>query len=186
LDESQIVAEHDLRKTHAQETQNVATALKYMEAYCSGSNPTTHIAHTVTQEDRNKLARQHVTQQKLPAKHESAINVLRARQEKDTKVKLQKQEDELQQLQTEYEQEKQAEEVQYMKDVNRLEALTEARRKRIMHQWDLRIETWKRTWEKEHGDALIGQIPQETWPEAPADAPLYPSSSLALYLQALG
>lgn len=182
LDESQIVAEHDLRKTHAQETQNVATALKYMEAYCSGSNPTTHAAHTVTQEDRNKLARQHLTQQKLPAKHESAINVLRARQEKDIKLRLQKQEEELKLLQADYERKKGNEEVQFTKDVNRLEVLTEARRKRIEHQWDLRFETWKRTWEKEHGAPLLGRIPHEAWPDAPADATPDPSSSLALYL----
>ena len=43
LDETQIIAEHDLRKAQAQETQNVATALKYMEAYCSGNKPTNSI-----------------------------------------------------------------------------------------------------------------------------------------------
>jgi hypothetical protein len=178
------MAEHDLRKAHAQEAQNVATALKYMEAYCSGTNPTNpDLAHTVTEEDRKKLARQHLTQRKLPAKHESAINVLRARQEIDLKTKLQKQEDELQLLQSAYEQEKQRSEAQHARDVARLEALAEFRRKRVKHQWNLRFETWKRGWEKEHGAPLIGRFPDQAWEHEPAEARIDPSSSLSLYLQ---
>lgn len=185
MDEAQIVAEHDLRKTHAQETQNVATALKYMEAYCSGSNPLDPtIAHTVTEEDRKKLARQHILQQKLPAKHESAINVLRARQEKDIQNKLQKQESESQQLTAEYEREKRTEELHYMKDLGRLGSLVEKRRSRMMHRWDLKFEIWKREFEKRHGTQINCRIPHETWPET-AEAPLDPSSPLALYLHVM-
>jgi hypothetical protein len=184
LEESQVIAEHEMRKTHAQETQNVATALKYMGAYCSGSNPTNpSIAHTVTEEDRKKLARQHLTQQKLPAKHESAINVLRARQEKETKVKLQKQQNELQQLMADYMRQKQARGLQYMKDLSRLEALTDARRRKMDCQWDLRFETWRKGWERHHEKTLKGRLPRGTWPPTPEDAPLDPSSALALYLQ---
>lgn len=157
-----------------------------MEAYCSGSNPTNpEVAHTVTEEDRKKLARQHLTQQKLPAKHESAINVLRARQEKDTKVKLQKQQNELQQLDVDYEREKRAEELQYVKDSSRLDALIEARRRKVISRWDLKFEVWRRDWENQHGTTLNGRLPHEEWPETPVDAPLDSSSSLALYLQVM-
>jgi hypothetical protein len=184
LDESQIVAEHDLRKAHAQETQNVAIALKHMEAYCAGANP--GIAHVVTEDDRRKLARQHLTQQKLPAKHESAINVLRARQEKDTKNKLQKQHSELQSLDADYGREKRAEELRYLKDTARLDALAEARRKREIYRWDLKFEIWRRDWESQHTTTLTGRLPHEAWPESPENVPLDSSSSLALYLQVMG
>ncbi|KAF2703863.1 hypothetical protein K504DRAFT_462933 [Pleomassaria siparia CBS 279.74] len=187
LDESQIVAEHDLRESHAQETQNVATALKYMEAYCSGSkltNPDT--AHTITEEDRNKLARQYVIQKKLPAKHESAINVLRARQEMNVKTKMQKQQAELEQLTTNYGMEKQAEEWQYMQDSDRLEVLIEARRRRVIHRWDLKFEIWRRGWESQHKTTLNGRLPHEEWPRnAHVNGPLDSSGLLALYSQGM-
>ncbi|KAF2795512.1 hypothetical protein K505DRAFT_273099 [Melanomma pulvis-pyrius CBS 109.77] len=185
LDESQIVAEHDLRKSHAQETQNVATALKYMEAYCSGASLTnSDIAHTITEDDRKKLARQHVIQEKLPGKHESAINVLRARQEKDGKTKVQKQQAELQQLGTDYESGKREEELRFMKDTSRLDALIEARRGRLIHRWDLKFEMWRRDWESQHSTSLNGRLPHGEWPESThVEGPLDTSSSLALYSQ---
>ena len=85
LEERQLLAEHDLLKAQSQETQNVATALKYIEAYCLGTRNDEERAHTVSEEDFKKLDRQRMIQQDLPRKHASAINVLRARQELDTK-----------------------------------------------------------------------------------------------------
>lgn len=185
LDEYQLVAEHDMRKAQAQETQNVATALKYMEAYCSGTKPANpELAHVVTDEDRKKLARQRTTQKKLPAKHESAINVLRAKQERDLKVKLQKQQTELQQLDAEFEKEKRAEELQYVKDSSRLDAVIQARRRRLMQRWELRFEIWRKDWENQHGRTLAGRLPHEEWPEnRDLEAPSNASSLLALYTQ---
>lgn len=158
--------------------------MKYMSAYCSGTNPIDPtIEHTVTEEDRKKLARQHLTQQKLPAKHESAINVLRARQEKETETKLQKQEAELDQLRLDFERQKRDQEMQYIRDSSRLGSLIEARRTRVIRRWDLRFETWKRDWETQHGTTLRGRLPHGAWPETPTSTLLDPSSSLALYLQ---
>ncbi|ORY19863.1 hypothetical protein BCR34DRAFT_620849 [Clohesyomyces aquaticus] len=187
LDEFQVVAEHELRKSHDQETQNVATALKYMEAYCSGSRSAhTDTTHTVTEEDRRKLARERLTQKKLPAKHGSAINVLRARQEKDTKAKLHKQTTELQQLDASYEQDKQAEEAQFSSDQDRLDALAASRRRRIMNRWELKFEMWRRDWENQHGTTLKGRLPHEEWPTlANLEGPVDSTSSLALYLTVL-
>ncbi|KAF2653573.1 hypothetical protein K491DRAFT_780242 [Lophiostoma macrostomum CBS 122681] len=184
LDESQIVAEHDLRKAQDQEIANVATALKYMEAYCAGSCPSnSDIApKEVTDEDRKKLSRQQLIQEKLPAKHESAINVLRARQEKDTRNRLQKQKTELQQLETERERNTRNEELQYTRDTTHLDALIDARRKRVVHRWHLQFEIWRRDWEKQHGTIIRVRLPHEEWPETPKDAPIDPSSPLALYL----
>ncbi|KAF2681300.1 hypothetical protein K458DRAFT_392090 [Lentithecium fluviatile CBS 122367] len=183
LDERQINAEHELRKTHGTETQNVATALKYMDAYCSGAKPTDpEFAHDVTDEDRQKLARQRELQQKLPGKHVSAINVLRARQERDTQAKLQKQEAELRALDTQYEKDKRAEELQFMKDSSRLDKVIQGRRRRMIHRWDLKFEIWRKDWESQHGTTLNARLPHEDWPEASdLDSPITQSSSLAVY-----
>ncbi|KAF2022340.1 hypothetical protein BU24DRAFT_43452 [Aaosphaeria arxii CBS 175.79] len=185
LDEFQIAAEHDLRKAHAQEAQNVATALKYMTAFCSGNNPANpDVAHKVTDEDRKKLARQYATQEKLPAKHESAINVLRARQEKDAKTKLLKQQAELHQLDTDFEREKRTFDLQYLKDLNRLDSMIEARRRRLMHRWALSFEIWRREWENQDGNTLVGQLPKADWPDRrETDNVLEQTSPLAIYLQ---
>ena len=161
----------------------MATALKHMEAYCAGANPTfPDIAHNVTEEDHKKLARQYLIQQKLPAKHESAINVLRARQEKDSKTKAQKQQIELRQLESDYARDKRNEELQHGKDVSRLNALIETRRRRVMLRWNLRFEIWRRDWEKQHGTTLNALLPHEEWPGAPDDVEIDPSSPLALFL----
>jgi serine phosphatase RsbU (regulator of sigma subunit) len=156
-----------------------------MEAYCSGvksSNP--ELTHTVTDEDRNKLERQRIIQMKLPAKHESAINVLRAKQERDIKVKLQKQDAELQSLDEQYEKDRKTEELQYVQESSRLDALIQRRRERMIHRWDLKVEIWRKDWESQHGTMLNGRLPHGDWPESPdMEAPISPSSSLAIYTQ---
>ena len=186
LDESQIVAEHDLRKYHEQETQNVATALKYMEAYCSGASPSCpdNLQKVITEDDRKKLARQRMLQGKLPQKHESAINVLRARQEKDAKLKLQKQQRELLQVAADYEQDIRTEDLRFAKDMARLDSLIESRRKRVSARWDIEYGIWRRKWETQHKTTLQGWLPQEEWPQAyDFQESIEHSSSLALYTQ---
>ncbi|KAF2867292.1 hypothetical protein BDV95DRAFT_611140 [Massariosphaeria phaeospora] len=187
LEERQIAAEHDLRKAHEQETQNMATALKYMEAYCRDSkSENLDAAHVVTEEDLKKLACQYATQEKLPAKHESAINVLRAKQERGLETKLQKQEAELQQLDADYEKNKRTEDLQYLKDLSRLDATIQARRRRLACRWDLTFEIWRRDWQDQHGTAITGPLPHEAWPEDPdIKGPITPISSLALYTHML-
>jgi hypothetical protein len=184
LEEAQILAEHDLRKAHALECQNVATALKYMEAYClssSGSHPV-H-AHIVTEEDFRKLDRQRMVQKNLPRKHENAINVLRARQERDLKTRIQKQETELDLMDADLETKRAHEEDEHKKALGKLEVLIEARRKRLMQRWDLRFEMWRRDWESEHG-TFKDQLEHEEWPLSRMDTMTPISeSSFALYVQ---
>jgi hypothetical protein len=169
LEERQLLAEHDLLKAQAQETQNVATALKYIEAYCLGTRSNQERAHTVSEEDLKKLDRQRLIQQDLPRRHESAINVLRARQEMDTRRKVEAQEAELQQLYTEHEKEKVAKEAEYQKDLVRLDSTIEARRKRLLQRWDLRFEMWRRDWEAQHNTSLTAELEHEEWPSRKAD-----------------
>lgn len=160
LEDAQITAEDSLRKTQDIETQNVATALKHMEAYCLSSNPDPDLAHMVTQDDFKKLDRQRLIQQSLPRKHESAINVLRSRQERAMKLKVQKQEAELVEMDAEFEKEKTAEEWQHAQESERLNAVIAARRKRLQQRWDLKYEMWRRDWESQHGT----QFDSVDWP----------------------
>jgi hypothetical protein len=138
--------------------------------------------HNVTEDDRKKLERQHITQEKLPAKHESAINVLRAKQERDTKLKLQKQQAELRYMDGQYEKDTQAEELTYLKDSNRLDKLIQARRGRVIHRWHLKFEIWRKDWESQHGTTLTPRLPHEDWPEpSHIEASINQSSSLAVF-----
>lgn len=186
LEERQLLAEHDLLKAQSQETQNVATALKYIEAYCLGTrNPQEH-SHAVSEEDFKKLDRQRSTQKDLPRKHASAINVLRARQELDTARKLEMHKAELEQLDAEYEKEKTTKETEYRKELEKLEAVIQARRKRLLQRWDLKFEMWRRDWEEQHSTTLHAKLEHEEWPARKADHAITipDSSSLAQYIKA--
>ena len=187
LEEMQLVAEHDLRQAQDQETQNVATALKHMEAYCLGTNANhPEHAHIVSQEDFKKLDRQRMIQQNLPRKFENAINVLRARQERQTKQRLQKQEEELDAMNANHEQQKAVHETEYNKEVERLESTIEARRKRLLQRWDLKFEMWRRNWEDQHNTTLMAKLEHEDWPLSKTHVviPIAESSSLAQYVRA--
>lgn len=160
LEDTQINAEDNLRKAQDLEIQNVAIALKYMEAYCLSSNPDPGLAHIVTEDDFKKLDRQRSIQLSLPRKHESAINVLRSRQERAMKLKAQKQEAELDDMDAAFEKEKTAEQWQHAQEWERLNAVIEARRKRLQRRWDLRYEIWRKDWESQHSV----QLENVEWP----------------------
>jgi hypothetical protein len=156
-----------------------------MEAYCSASrleNP--DLVHTVTEEDRKKLTHQHWIQQNLPSRHESAINVLRGRQEKEMELKRESQGIELTTLDAEFEDHHQAEEERYRNDKSRLDELVMARRKIAMYRWELKFEIWRRNFELEHAMSLIGRLPHAEWPHSKDDnTDMDPESALAVYLK---
>ncbi|OCK77945.1 hypothetical protein K432DRAFT_384252 [Lepidopterella palustris CBS 459.81] len=184
LDETQVAAEHDLRRAQVLESQNVATALKYMEAYCNGfCNSSADIKHTVSDEDRKKLKRQHALQDNLPHKHESAINVLRAKQEKDVRVRMNKQYAELAQMDLEFEKEMKGLEVRFLKDLNRLGVLVEMRRRRAVARWELKFEIWRKGFEKNRQRPWEGRLPHLDWPDPTAEVPLEAEGALAQYFR---
>jgi hypothetical protein len=186
LEEAQITAEHDLRKAQQLETQNVATALKYMEAYCLGSGQShPDHPHIVSEEDFKKLDRQRMLQQNLPRRQENAINVLRARQERETKNKVQKQEQELDLLDAAHGRERCTEESDHAKEVEKLEAIIEARRKRLLQRWDLRFEIWRRGWEEQHGTSVTFRLEHESFPQQISKTltPIPETSALAIYVR---
>lgn len=165
LEERQVLAEHDLLEAQAQETQNVATALKYIEAYCLGTNTSQEQTHTVTEDDFKKLYHQKMLQQGLPRKHTSAINVLRARQEVDFKRRLETQEAELRQLDLDLKKDEAAKEAEYKKDLEHLESLIESRRRRLQQRWELRFEMWRLDWQNQHKTTIVQKLEHEEWPE---------------------
>ncbi|OCL07209.1 hypothetical protein AOQ84DRAFT_62801 [Glonium stellatum] len=181
LEEAQVAAELDLRKAHVQERQNVATALKHMEAYCNGLTTSgMESKHTVSEDDKKKLKRQHALQDNLPHKHDSAINVLRAKQEKDVKVRMHKQNAELVQMDHEFEKENRLLEMHFLKESSRLEALMESRRRRAVARWTLRTETWRKDFENQHDTILPGRLPHLDWPDPPQEPKLADASSMLI------
>jgi hypothetical protein len=189
LDDVQILAEHELREAHEVEAQNMATALKHMEAYCLGSgqsHPDHPDPHVVTEEDFKKLDRQRMKQQSLPRRHENAINVLRAKQQVQMENRLQKHEAELGRLDEAHEKEKAAEVAEHAVEVEKLETTIEHRRKRLRQRWDLRFEMWRRDWETQHKSAIDFTLEHETWPlhTTTTMMPIPESSALAPYVQA--
>ncbi|USP82480.1 uncharacterized protein yc1106_09754 [Curvularia clavata] len=186
LEERQVLAEHDLLETQAQEAQNVATALKYIEAYCLGNSTSQERTHNVTEEDFKKLYRQKMLQQDLPRKHASAISVLRARQEVDYKRRLETHEAELRQLEADLKKAESTKEAEYKKEQEQLEALIETRRKRLQQRWDLRFEMWRLDWETQHNTSLTDKLEHEEWPPRKADHVIVipDASALAQYIKA--
>ncbi|KAF2488879.1 hypothetical protein BU16DRAFT_553641 [Lophium mytilinum] len=180
LEEAQVAAEHDLRRAQVQENQNMATALKYMEAYCNGPNSS---GHTVSEEDRKKLKRQHTVQDSLPRKHDSAINVLRSKQEKDVKVQMHKQHTELVQMDLDFEKELGQLDAKFHRDSSKLDVLAEVRRRKAIARWDLRMEIWRRQFEKQHETCFDGSIPHPDWPATPMEGPAGDATALAPYFQ---
>ncbi|KAH4298871.1 hypothetical protein HBH64_017560 [Parastagonospora nodorum] len=186
LEEAQIMAEHDLRQAHDMETQNVATAIKHIEAYCRANSQSHPERPQVTEEDFKTLDRQRMIQQNLPKKHEDAINVLRARQERAMKNKIRKQEAELSSLDEAGEREKVTEEAEHAAEMGKLEALIESRRKRQRQRWNLKFEIWRKDWENQHKTVIDFDLDHETWPlhTAMTITPNPESSALAPYVQA--
>ncbi|KAF2196062.1 hypothetical protein GQ43DRAFT_476657 [Delitschia confertaspora ATCC 74209] len=180
LEELQLMAEQDLLETQAGELRGSATKLKWMEGYCS--NP----AQNVKEEDRTKLANYRLVHQKLPAIHESAISVLRGRQEKNTKRRLEKQKQELVKLDQDFEQNKRDEEARFRKDMNRLGELIASRRKTVSGRWELKFEIWRRQFEKREKRRIEGRLPHAQWSQVASEkGEMDPESALAVYLQFL-
>jgi hypothetical protein len=187
LEEMQLLAVHELQEAHKVETQNVATALKHMEAYCLGSGQShPDHPHVVTEEDFKKLDRQRLMQECLPRKHKNAINVLWGRQDQQTKNKEEKHKVELAALDAAHEKERAAEKAEHAAEMEKLEALMESRRTRLRQRWDLKFEMWRRDWESQHKSAIDFTLEHETWPlhTTTTMTPIPESSALAPYVQA--
>ncbi|KAF2757463.1 hypothetical protein EJ05DRAFT_538657 [Pseudovirgaria hyperparasitica] len=151
LEEMQMDREVELRLLQDEERQNVATALKYMEAYCGvvarGALPPSEPAglrRTVTDQDRLKLQQQYILRDGLEKKHEAAVNVLRAKQERAVQNRQKKQHEELSANDRSFEAELTYLTSLQAKDLERVEQLAASRRRRLDRRWYIKFELWRK------------------------------------------
>ena len=98
-EDKQVKAEADMREIHSQEKRDNATALKHMEAYCAGRYSTGEPhKRTVTEQDCAERDKTRRNRDQMDARHGSAINVLRGEQGRRMKLRFQRQEKEVQDL----------------------------------------------------------------------------------------
>lgn len=92
-EDKQVKAEAEMRALHAQEERDSTTALRHMEAYCAGRYLSTGKPHgrTVTGQNLAELENARRAKEGMRARHESAINVLRAEQTRRLRLRGQRQ-----------------------------------------------------------------------------------------------
>lgn len=171
LEERQVMVEHDLRAAQDEETQRVATALKHIEAYCNGpakqsENDTKLVAYIVTDEDRETLKRQRMIQAGLARKHQSAINVLRAKQERAVNDRTEKQRAQREALESTFDAEDEALRNELNGNSRRLENLLSERRRRLLHRWELKGEMWMMGFEEDSGARVATNVWSLDWPDS--------------------
>ena len=166
-----MIMEHELRNAQVEERQNVLTALKHMEGYCSETSN-----RTVTDEDRSKLQAQRAKRDLLDAKHASAINVLRQKQERTVKTRRQKQLQELSDLDQSFIERMTALHEQEEQTRSKLAEVMTLRRSRLIERWDLKLLVWQ----KQREAAQSGIIPTPAATPSPLPSPtLSPLSASA-------
>lgn len=131
-EDKQVKAEADVREQQAQERRDNATALKHMEAYCAGTY-SSGAAHnrTVTEQDRAELDKTRKIRDAMDAKHTSSINVLRGEQSRRMKLRVQRQDKEMQELRRQQRKEELELERCCSAEAHRFDGLVEEKRKTL-------------------------------------------------------
>ena len=144
-----------------------------MEAYCRGPDPvSTEPRHHATEDDLRKLRQQRTLRAELPNKHTSAIGVLRARQEQETKTRTAKQRAELTRFANDATARCAHTDDFVAREAARLDALIAARRHRAARRWALRREIWRKRFDAANPLAapLLGRLPDDpVWAAVEAD-----------------
>jgi hypothetical protein len=165
LEDKQVQAEADMREAHTKEKQDNATALKHMEAYCSGTYSTGEPHNrTVTDQDRAELEKTRRLRDQMDAKHESAINVLRGEQSRRTRFRQQKQDRELQDLTRTQRKEELDLEKSCGQELHALEEWIAEKRHRMNVRWQLQTAIYVKQVEAETGTQIQGRLPSMDWP----------------------
>lgn len=137
-EDKQVKAEADLRATQSQERLSNATALKHMQAYCSGTyssgQPHNRI---ITDQDRSELDKTEHIRDNMPAKHGSQINVLRGEQGRRMRLRVQRQDREVQELQRSQRKEELELERKCTAGAARLEESVTSKQRKIRWRWEL-------------------------------------------------
>lgn len=137
-EDKQVKAEGDMREMHAREERDNATALKHMEAFCSGTYSSGQ-AHdrSVTDQDLSELEKTRALRDAMPWRHENAINVLRGEQSRRMKMRAQRQEREEQDLRKNLRKEELELERTCTSEVQVLEQLISDKRKAVWRRHEM-------------------------------------------------
>ncbi|KAK7731433.1 hypothetical protein SLS57_001372 [Botryosphaeria dothidea] len=169
LEDKQVKAEYALEQSHREERARSAAALKHMKAYCSGSSvPGSTKRRIVTEEDKRRLRDQEKLHDELDKKHEAAMKMARARQEKDMKDLKHDHEQELKELEKKYKEARLASRKTVQEVCRQLDAVIRTRRLRVVRRWYISLKVWDRTVGENADIPSYGDLPAIPWPEKSA------------------
>ena len=182
LEHRHLSAEEDLRKGLEAEKRGCDVKLKHMQAYC---NPRATVEgmprREITKADYRQLELQYHIRDGMDILHTSKINVLREKQAKQLERILAKQEAELSQAGTDFEQELQDLQKGFEDEDENQKIEFTKRRKRLVKRWNLMESIERRRLEQETEEGY-GKMPDIIWKEEEGMAGLKDSPSSALDL----
>ncbi|KAL1648357.1 hypothetical protein SLS58_002110 [Diplodia intermedia] len=166
LDEKQLKAEYALEQAHREERARSAAALKHMKAYCSGSSvPGSTKRRIVTEDDKRRLREQEKLHDELDSKHEAAMKMTRARQEKDVKELKHEHEQEIKELDKKYKEARILSRRTTQEVSHQLDDVIRGRRLRVVRRWYINLKLWDRT-TTDHDDVpAYADLPIVSWPD---------------------
>lgn len=163
-EDKQVTAEAALRASHSQEKRDNATALKHMEAYCAGTYSTGEPHNrTITDQDRSELDKARRARDNMDSKHESAINVLRGEQGRRMRMREQRQDKALADLQKVQRKEEADLEKGCTAEKDKFRDMESEKRKRLSARWHVQNAIFLKKLEGETGVPLRGHLPAPEW-----------------------
>ena len=165
LEPKHLRAEQELENDLATEQRNLNLRIKHMTGYCSAHglpSPEGTLKRKVTASDQRSLEQQQYVQRGMDSLHKAKINVLRAKQAKQTEKLIEKQWQELEDLHTEHE-------IAMSEDDERFreqeEALTQdmaTQKQRLSRRWNFE-EAFARWRLEEETGFKYGALPAIEW-----------------------
>ncbi|EKG11643.1 hypothetical protein MPH_11136 [Macrophomina phaseolina MS6] len=169
LEDKQVKAEYALEQAHREERARSAAALKHMKAYCSGSSvPGSTKRRIVTEEDKRRLREQEKLHDELDKKHEAAMKMARARQEKEMKDLKHDHEQEQKELEKKYKEARLASRRTVQEVSRQLDEVIRTRRLRVVRRWYISLKLWDKTTGENADIPSYGDLPAIPWPERSA------------------
>ncbi|KAI9709384.1 MAG: hypothetical protein M1812_007720 [Candelaria pacifica] len=149
LEDRQVHAELDFRKTLQASRRACAVRLRHMEAYCHPPSTTTGkpqllTSRAVTDRDLRELKQQYSLRDDMERLHESRINVLREKQAQQLEALVKKQAEELDHLVKEHAQEELTKESSAIEEISIFELVVSERKERLIRRWARSMEVARR------------------------------------------
>lgn len=139
-EDTQVRAEAEMHKLHTREKIDNATALKHIEAYCSGRYTSGETRdRVVTTQDLIELEKTRRARDCMPTKHASYINVLRGEQSRRMRLRAQRQEQDLEKLKRMHLQEEMEQERCHTAEAERMEDFFVDKRRRMRRRLEMQM-----------------------------------------------